>query len=164
MFVTLLFLLSKNLKSLLFTISGFTISHSITLTCGILGIIYIPPPLVESLIALSILLLAKEMLVPQQTFTKKHLELVAFSFGLLHGFGFSSALRDIGLPQGEIPLSLFCFNVGIELGQIMYILALVFILYFIKKFVSNISKFYYYISYIIGIISTFWFIQRVFSF
>jgi len=121
-FVLLLFLLSSNLKSLLWTISAFTLSHSITLTCGIMGWVYMPPPFIESMIALSIIFLAKELLIEEQTFTKRHLGVIAFSFGLLHGFGFSSALRDIGLPQNEIPLSLFSFNLGIELGQILFIL------------------------------------------
>jgi len=164
MFVTLLFLLSRNLKSLLFTISAFTLSHSITLTCGILGIVYMPPPFIESMIALSIIFLAKELLIEGETFTKRHLGVVAFSFGLLHGFGFSSALRDIGLPQDEIPLSLFSFNVGIELGQILFILCVSIIVVIFTRLGVNVKQYYKHMAYFVGVIASFWFIQRVFSF
>ncbi len=164
LFVLLLFLLSANLKSLLYSISAFTLSHSITLTCGILGIIYMPPPFIEAMIALSIIFLAKELFAHEDTFTKRHLGVVAFSFGLLHGFGFSSSLQDIGLPHDEIPLSLFCFNVGIELGQIMFILGLSFVFYMVKYFGIHMQKYYGVLAYIAGTIASFWFIQRVLAF
>ncbi len=164
MFVMLLFFLAKNLKQLLYTVTFFTLAHSITLACGILGIVYIPPPLVESMIALSIILLAKELLIPKESFTKRHLEITAFSFGLLHGFGFSSALREIGLPQDDIPLSLFFFNVGIELGQILFIAVLGGLVFACNKFGCSFKRVYPFIAYIVGIVATFWFIQRVLLF
>jgi len=164
LFVLLLFLLSVNLKSLLYTISAFTLAHSITLTCGILGLVYLPSPLVESMIALSIIFLAKERLIEEQTFTKEHLEVVSFSFGLLHGFGFSSSLQDIGLPHNEIPLSLFSFNVGIELGQIFFIIVASFMVYLLQLVNIEPKRYYKFIAYFAGIFASFWFIQRVATF
>jgi hydrogenase/urease accessory protein HupE len=164
MFVMLLFLLSANLRALLFTVTAFTLSHSITLTCGILGIVYMPPPFIESMIALSIIFLAKELYLEHESFTKRHLSIVAFSFGLLHGFGFSSALKDIGLPQSEIPLSLFSFNVGIELGQLLFIFGLTILFSLLQKVLHDIRKFDTILAYITGSLASFWFIQRVLSF
>jgi hydrogenase/urease accessory protein HupE len=164
MFVMLLFLLSANLRALLFTVTAFTLSHSITLTCGILGIVYMPPPFIESMIALSIIFLAKELYLEHESFTKRHLGIVAFSFGLLHGFGFSSALKDIGLPQSEIPLSLFSFNVGIELGQLLFIFGLTILFFLLQKVLRDIRKFDTILAYITGSLASFWFIQRVLGF
>jgi len=164
LFVLLLFLLSTNLKSLLYTISAFTLAHSITLTSGILGLVYMPPPLVESLIALSIVFLAKELLIPYMTFTKEHLAVVSFSFGLLHGFGFSSSLQDIGLPHDEIPLSLFSFNVGIELGQFFFILIASFTVYLLQFLKIDMKRYYKVVAYGAGVFASFWFIQRVAAF
>jgi hydrogenase/urease accessory protein HupE len=164
MFVMLLFLLSSSLRALLFTVTAFTLSHSITLTCGILGIVYMPPPFIESMIALSIIFLAKELYLEHESFTKRHLGIVAFSFGLLHGFGFSSALKDIGLPQSEIPLSLFSFNVGIELGQLLFIFSLSLAFYIAGKFMKDVRKYDKIIAYCTGSLASFWFIQRVLSF
>jgi hydrogenase/urease accessory protein HupE len=164
LFVLLLFLLTTNLKSLLYTISAFTLAHSITLSCGILGIVYLPPPLVESMIALSIIFLAKELLITHITFTKRHLAVVAFSFGLLHGFGFSSVLQDIGLPHNEIPLSLFSFNVGIEIGQILFITFASFVVYLLKLVHIKVQRYYSTLAYMAGSLAAFWFIQRVLTF
>jgi len=164
LFVLLLFLLTSNLKSLLYTISAFTLAHSITLSCGILGIVYMPPPLTESMIALSIIFLAKELMIFHVTFTKRHLAFVAFSFGLLHGFGFSSVLQDIGLPQNEIPLSLFSFNVGIELGQILFISVASLIVYLLKLVHIRVEHYYKFLAYMAGSLASFWFIQRVLTF
>ena len=89
-----------------------------------LGVVHVPGPPVEAMIALSILLLACEIVRLQQgqiSLTSRWPWIVAFSFGLLHGFGFASALTDIGLPQGDIPLALLSFNVGVEIGQLIFI-------------------------------------------
>jgi len=164
LFVLLLFLLAQNLRVLLWSISAFTLSHSITLACGILGIVYMPPPFIESMIALSIIFLAKELRVEQETFTKKHLGVIAFSFGLLHGFGFSSVLRDIGLPQDEIPLSLFSFNVGIELGQLLFILFASLLVYVLQLAGLKIQHYHRFLAYSAGSLASFWFLQRVLTF
>ena len=159
-FVTGLLLLAPSLRKLLFTISAFTLSHSITLALGILGTITINTSFVEAMIALSILFLAKEIMTPRITFSKKHLGFVAFLFGLVHGLGFSSSLADIGLPHDEIPLSLFAFNLGIELGQIMFILVASAILYFLHKFFKK-RVLHITLAYLIGSLSAFWIYERV---
>jgi len=159
-FVIGLLLLAPSFRKLLFTISAFTLSHSITLAFGILGTIIINIAFVEAMIALSILFLAKEILTPRITFSKKHLGFVAFLFGLVHGLGFSSSLASIGLPHNEIPLSLFAFNLGIELGQIMFILCALSVLYFLRKFFKK-SLLDRGIAYIIGSVAAFWIYERV---
>jgi len=164
LFVLCLLLLATNLRALLFSITAFTLAHSVTLAFGILGIVRVDILFIESMIALSIIFLARELLSHEQTYTKKNLAIVAFIFGLLHGFGFSSVLRDIGLPQDEIPLSLFAFNIGIELGQIFFILLMSGILYLLKRHFKKLLGFKVYLIYAIGALSSFWFIQRVLSF
>ena len=159
-FVTGLLVLAPSLRALLFTISAFTLSHSITLALGILGTVTINTAFVEAMIALSILFLAKEITMPRITLTKKHLGFVAFLFGLVHGLGFSSSLSDIGLPHNEIPLSLFAFNLGIELGQITYILFASIVFYLLRRFMKK-STLDIIVAYIIGSVSAFWIFERV---
>ena len=164
-FLSSLLLIASNLRKVLFAISAFTLSHSITLAFGILGIVTVGAAYIEAMIALSIVFLARELLIETDSFTKEHIGVVAFTFGLLHGFGFSSSLRTIGLPQDEIPLSLFSFNVGIEVGQIIFILIVSSLLYIIKKyFVQSDLKIKIPLAYIIGTISSFWLIDRVLLF
>ncbi|MDH4944745.1 HupE/UreJ family protein [Sulfurimonas sp. C5] len=159
-FVMGLLILSTTFKKLLYTISAFTLSHSITLISGVLGIATINTSYVEAMIALSILFLAKEIMLERQTFTKKHLGVVAFIFGLVHGFGFSSSLSSIGLPHDEIPLSLFSFNLGIELGQIIFIVAASIVLKAVYKFLAE-KKFDTAVAYTIGSVSSFWLLERI---
>jgi hydrogenase/urease accessory protein HupE len=117
LFVLALILIVRSTRMLLLTVTAFTVAHSITLSLATLGVVHVPGPPVEATIALSILLLACEIVRSdrgQPSLTAQWPWLVAFSFGLLHGFGFASALTEIGLPQGNIPLALFAFNVGVE--------------------------------------------------
>ncbi len=166
LFVLAILLLAKTRKILLYSVTGFTIAHSITLAFGILGIMSVSILYVEAMIALSIIFLARELLIDEvKSFTRKHLGVVAFIFGLLHGFGFSSVLQSIGLPQDEIALSLFAFNLGIEVGQILFILAVSMLLFAFKKYIKvNGFNFLPYVAYFIGGLSGFWFIERVISF
>ena len=113
LFVLALILIVRNGRVLLWTITAFTVAHSITLSLATLGVVHVPGPPVEATIALSIMLLACEIVRlrhGQISLTSRWPWIVAFSFGLLHGFGFASALTDIGLPQGDIPLALFTFQ------------------------------------------------------
>ena len=163
LFVLSLVLLSLNTRALMYAITAFTLSHSITLALAILEFVTIPILYVEAMIALSIVILAKELLLSEKgSFTRRHLGVVAFTFGLLHGFGFSSVLASIGLPQDEIPLSLFAFNVGIEIGQVLFILGVSFIL---SIFIKYFKKYNFYlekiIAYSIGSIASYWLIERV---
>ncbi len=166
LFVLGVLLLAANRKKLLYAVTGFTIAHSITLAFGILGIVSVDILYVEAMIALSIVFLARELLTQNEdSFTKKHLGVVAFIFGLLHGFGFSSVLQSIGLPQDEIPLSLFAFNLGIELGQILFILAVYTIYLLFKKYIEKLKiSVNSYIAYLMGGVSSYWLIERVISF
>jgi hydrogenase/urease accessory protein HupE len=124
LFVFALILIVRSRRVLLWTITAFTLAHSITLALATLGVVHVPGPPVEATIALSILLLACEIVRLQRgekSLTARWPWVVAFSFGLLHGFGFASALSDIGLPPGDVPLALFTFNVGVEIGQLAFI-------------------------------------------
>jgi len=166
LFVLALVLLSLSRKTLLYAITAFTLSHSITLAFGILGIVTIEILYVEAMIALSIVFLARELILDDKlSFSRKNLGVVAFIFGLLHGFGFSNVLSNIGLPQEEIPLSLFSFNLGIEIGQILFIICVSFILLVLRKLISRYERYIKIpIAYFIGALSSFWLIERVISF
>jgi len=165
LFVLALVLLAKSTKKLLFAITAFTLAHSLTLASAILGFINIPVGFIEAMIALSILFLARELLISQITLTKKHLAVIAFIFGLLHGFGFSNVLKSIGLPQDELALSLFAFNVGIEIGQLLFIVAVITLLWLLKRlYKGSLEKLQTIIVYAIGITAAFWFIERVMLF
>jgi len=167
LFVLALILITKGRWKILKTITAFTIAHSITLSLAALGYVNFPTPPVEAVIALSIVFLAVEIinnLNGKQTITSKKPWLVAFTFGLLHGFGFAGALANIGLPQQDIPWALAFFNIGVELGQIAFVLVvLIFIrLFALKKkwplFVKKVP------AYAIGSLAAFWLVERVVGF
>lgn len=119
--VTLLFLVGFSRK-LLWTITAFTLAHSLTLVSAALGWLTLPSAPVEATIALSIVLVAAEALNKNETLAKRLPALVAFLFGLIHGLGFAGALSEIGLPQNHLAVALFTFNVGVELGQLFAVL------------------------------------------
>ena len=108
------------------TITSFTVAHSITLAIATLGYASAPLPPLNAAIALSILFLGPEIVRVwrgETSFTIRHPWVVAFAFGLLHGFGFASGLSAMGLPKAEIPLALLLFNVGVEIGQVAFVVA-----------------------------------------
>jgi hydrogenase/urease accessory protein HupE len=117
-FVVGLLLFVASARKLLTTITAFTLAHSLTLAASTLGLLRAPIEAVELCIALSILLLAVEATVGRPTWTARAPWLIAFSFGLLHGFGFASALGEVGLPHAHVVLALLAFNVGVEVGQV----------------------------------------------
>jgi len=126
LFVFGLMLLADGARRLVATVTAFTVGHSITLSLAALGVVRFPSALIEVVIAATILLLALELARPDDrpdTALRRRPWLVACGFGLLHGFGFAGALAEIGLPEGEIPMALFSFNVGIELGQLVFVAA-----------------------------------------
>jgi len=128
LFVLGLLLIVKDRWILLKTITSFTVAHSITLAIATLGYASAPVPPLNAAIALSILFLGPEIVRSwrgQTSFTIRHPWVVAFAFGLLHGFGFASGLNALGLPQAEIPLALLLFNVGVEVGQLGFVLLIV---------------------------------------
>ncbi|WP_298534884.1 HupE/UreJ family protein [uncultured Algibacter sp.] len=168
LFVLALLLITPGFKKLLKTITAFTLAHSITLSLSALGFVGLPGPPVEAVIALSIIFLAIEVMKfykGETSLTIKYPWIVAFSFGLLHGFGFAGALTNIGLPQTTIPAALLFFNIGVELGQILFILAVLGFIGLMKKTKINFPKWVKLLPvYAIGSLATFWFIERVVSF
>jgi hydrogenase/urease accessory protein HupE len=131
-------------RTLLWTITAFTLAHSITLAAATLELIALPGPPVEAGIALSILLLARELALgfddPTQrdTWTWRFPWLVAFGFGLLHGFGFSGALREVGLPPDRVPEALLAFNVGVEIGQLAVVGALLLVFAGLRRIAARV--------------------------
>ena len=125
LFVFALLLLVPGRRMLIWTITSFTLAHSVTLAAATLGWVRVPQAPVEAVIALSILFVAMEIVHWKQGrpgITRRWPWLVAFTFGLLHGFGFASGLSTVGMPRAEVPLALAMFNVGVELGQLQVIL------------------------------------------
>ncbi len=124
LFVIGLVLFIRDRWMLIKTVTAFTVAHSITLTLSVLEVVRLPQGPVEAVIALSILFLARELMLPEaerSALMRIRPWLMAFTFGLLHGFGFAGALADIGLPREDLAFSLLLFNVGIEIGQLLVI-------------------------------------------
>jgi HupE/UreJ protein len=122
--------LKTALLGVLAVVTAFTLSHSITLSLAALDVVGLPSRLVESGIALSVLLAALNNVRPVVT---RRGWLLAFGFGLVHGFGFASVLADLGLPRGALALALAGFNVGVELGQLSVVLAVVPLIYVLRQ-------------------------------
>jgi hypothetical protein len=166
LFVLALLMLVPNMRTLLWTITSFTLAHSMTLAAATLGWVHVPQAPVEAVIALSILFVAMEIVHWRQGrpgITRRWPWLVAFTFGLLHGFGFAGALNAIGLPEHAIPLALLFFNVGVEVGQIMFIGA-VLALSMMLKAVALPGWAWRVPVYAIGAMAAFWTIQRIAGF
>jgi len=168
LFVLALLLIVGSTRRLIATITAFTIAHSVTLAAATLGWVHVPQQPVEAVIALSILFVAGEILHGRQGhpgITSRWPWVVAFAFGLLHGFGFAGALTEVGLPQKEIPLALLMFNVGVEAGQIVFIVAVLALLSAFRRVVAAPASWAMpAAAYGIGGISSFWLIERVIGF
>jgi hydrogenase/urease accessory protein HupE len=168
LFVFALMLLIGQPRTLLLTITSFTIAHSITLAFATMGTAAVPQPPVEALIALSIMFVASEIIRSDRgirDLSSRYPWLISFIFGLLHGFGFGGALRDIGLPQTDVPLALLTFNLGVEAGQLAFVAAVLLAFLCLRALLQlDFTKVRYWIAYGIGTISAFWLVQRVASF
>jgi len=164
-FVAGLLLLVGTFKRLLTTVTAFTLAHSLTLTAATLGLIHVPQAPVEALIALSILMVAAEVVALAGGVKGPIADRparIAFTFGLLHGLGFASALREAGLPPQEIPVSLLAFNLGVEAGQVMFILAATLIAYILGRAMRLPRLTLLRVAgYAIGGLAAFWFIDRL---
>lgn len=168
LFVLALLLITQGGWKLLKTVTAFTLAHSITLSLAALGFVHVPPAPVEAVIALSIVFVAVEILRARkgrEGITARAPWLVAFTFGLLHGFGFAGALSEIGLPEGNIPLALLFFNVGVEFGQLLFIAGALVSIFLIRRvrfvfpgWAQSVPP------YAIGSLAMFWVIQRVAAF
>ncbi|NOQ92971.1 MAG: HupE/UreJ family protein [Flavobacteriaceae bacterium] len=150
------------------TITAFTIAHSITLSLAVLGFVHMPSASIEAVIALSIVFLAVELVhftKGRVGLTAKYPWVVAFIFGLLHGFGFAGALTELGLPQTDIPFALAFFNIGVELGQLVFVMVILVIIFLVNKIKMKPKNWVKLVpAYSIGIIATMWCFERVFSF
>jgi hydrogenase/urease accessory protein HupE len=164
LFVLALLMVVAGWRKLVGTITAFTIAHSITLALAALGFVNVPGPPVEAIIALSIVFVAAEIIRGRQGspgLTARLPWIVAFTFGLLHGFGFAGALSEIGLPQSSIPLALFTFNVGVEIGQLLFV-AVVLVLYAIGRRIQPVPPEWAWRvpTYAIGGVAAYWTIER----
>ena len=168
LFVLALLLIVRGGKRIIATVTAFTVAHSITLVAATTGWVNVPGPPVEAIIALSIVFVAAEVLQGikgKPGLTARAPWLVAFSFGLLHGFGFAGALAEIGLPQTAIPVALLMFNVGVEIGQLIFVAGVLIVGVAVNRFVSKNTEWAIPITaYGIGAIASFWTIERVISF
>ncbi len=167
LFVACLVFISRNKRKLLLTITGFTLAHSLTLIMAATGFVSIAIAPVEAVIALSIVFLAVEIAKQNpNSLSFKYPVLVSASFGLLHGFGFASVLAEIGLPKDEKITALLCFNLGVELGQLIFIASLAFTFWLIKLVKPKLvlQHFYRSISYFSGSVAMVWLFNRLAQF
>jgi len=168
LFVLALLMVVVGWRKLIGTVTAFTVAHSITLALAALGFVSVPGAPVEAIIALSIVFVAAEIIRGRQGnpgLTARLPWIVAFTFGLLHGFGFAGALSNIGLPQSAIPLALFTFNVGVELGQLLFITAVLAIYAMARRIQPIPPKWAWRVpTYAIGGMAAYWMIERVAGF
>lgn len=168
LFLLTLLLIVQGIWPLLKTVTAFTLAHSLTLVLATLGLVNLPSAPTEAVIALSIMLLAVEVVHKNQgahTFSERFPWVIAFTFGLVHGLGFAGALSEIGIPQNEVPLSLLMFNLGVETGQVLFVVAVSLLLVTLQKFQASGVRFLTRAApYAIGGVAAFWTIDRVGSF
>jgi hydrogenase/urease accessory protein HupE len=168
LFVFALVLLIHDRWMLAKTITAFTLAHSITLAGATLGYFSLPQKPVEATIALSIAFVASELIKQrpgERRLSESYSWVVAFAFGLLHGFGFAGALKETGLPQTDVPLALLTFNLGVEAGQLLFVAAVLIAFRAVRAFVSarpvpaRLTA-----AYLIGVVSMIWLIARLNTF
>jgi hydrogenase/urease accessory protein HupE len=168
LFVLALLIITGPTWQLVKTITAFTVAHSITLALATLGFVHMPSRPVEAVIALSIVFVAAEIVGLRQGrvgLAARMPWIVAFIFGLLHGFGFAGALNEVGLPQGHIPVALFFFNVGVEIGQLLFVGAVLAVAAAVRRARVSYPGWAKLIpAYAIGTTAMFWVIQRVAQF
>jgi hydrogenase/urease accessory protein HupE len=172
LFVLALLLLVKSPRRLVVTITAFTLAHSLTLALATLGVVHVPGPPVEASIALSIVFVASEIIHAQQGrpgLTQRYPWVVAFTFGLLHGLGFAGALAEVGLPQLSIPVALLFFNVGVEIGQLIFVATVLVLMAAWRWIAQRLSLaqppwLWRVAPYAIGGIASYWVFERVAAF
>lgn len=165
LFVAALLMLVDGWRRLVATVTAFTVAHSITLAGATLGVVTAPGALIEALIALSIVFVAAEVIHKrrgQSTWAIQRPWLVAFAFGLLHGFGFAGALSEVGLPEDAVPAALLFFNIGVELGQLAFVAMLILLAHLAgreKMFRAKALPVAF--ASAIGVLAAFWAVERV---
>ena len=164
LFVLGLLLLVPTTRLLVETVTAFTVGHSITLSAAVLGLAHVPSRPIEVLIAASVLLLAVELARDdaRDTLLRRFPWLAALAFGLLHGFGFAGALEEAGLPQSAVPTALFAFNVGIELGQLAFVFAVLGVTATLTRVAGGrgVRRTRHAVVYAMGILSAYWVLER----
>ncbi len=153
-FLMCLLLGATSTRSLVWTVTAFTLAHSVTLSAATLDLVHLPGPLVETAIAATIIYVAIENLIGSQLVKRPF---ITGAFGLIHGFGFASVLRDVGIPPGKTVTSLFAFNLGVEIGQLIFVFVMFLLL---GKFVKS-NNLRMAVSAAAVCVALFWFIQRV---
>ncbi len=164
LFIACLLLLASSWRRLLATVTAFTAGHTVTLSLAVLGFVRFPAMLIEVAIALSIAVLAAELArgdTGRPSLLRRRPWAAAVAFGLLHGFGFAGALTEIGLPAGDIPLALAAFNGGIEIGQLLFVAALLFLGYLLRPLTAWAPpRLATLPAYAAGSLAAFWTIER----
>ena len=168
LFVLGLILITASTRQLIQAITAFTAAHSITLAAAVLGFVHVPSRPVEATIALSIAFVAVEIIRAREGrigMAARLPWLIAFVFGLLHGFGFAGALSEIGVPKGHVPLALLFFNLGVEAGQLLFVAAVLALIAICRRIRLNLPHWAPLVPpYAIGSVAMFWAIQRVAAF
>lgn len=175
LFVACLMFIARTPRRILITITGFTLAHSLTLALAALGIVNVPVAPVEAAIALSILFLVVEISRDERaSLAFRYPIAVSTSFGLLHGFGFAAVLKQIGLPQTELVTGLLFFNIGVEIGQILFLLVVLAGVFLIRMMLHLLRKVRTTdqmltavrtpATYVIGMLTSFWLIDRIADF
>jgi hydrogenase/urease accessory protein HupE len=172
LFVLALLLLVKGVRRLVVTVTAFTLAHSLTLAGATLGFVHMPGPPIEAVIALSIVFVASEIIHSRRGkpgLTEHYPWVVAFTLGLLHGFGFAGALTEVGLPQKSIPIALLFFNVGVEIGQLLFIASVFAVIALARQMTRRINVprptwAWAVPPYAIGSLAVFWVLQRTAAF
>jgi hypothetical protein len=169
LFVLALLLIVNGVGRLVATVTAFTVAHSVTLGAATLGLVHVPSAPVEAIIALSILFLASELARRHaagtahdtSNLTQRFPWVVAFAFGLLHGFGFAGALSEVGMPQHAVPLALLFFNVGVELGQLVFIAAVFGLAWLVRLSAVRVPAIWpRAVAYGVGSVAAFWVVER----
>ena len=173
LFVLSLVILVRNWRRVVLTVTAFTLAHSITLVAATLGFVSVPGPPIEAAIALSIVLVAVEIVNDrrgQPSFAARWPWLIAFCFGLLHGFGFAGALAEVGLPHHAIPVALLFFNLGVEAGQLSFVAAALAAGWAVRRTMAlrlepaviqkTVGTFDIIATYAIGTVAAYWLIER----
>lgn len=169
-FVLGLLMLVVGVRRLFWTVTAFTLAHSVTLALSVLGLANLPSAPVEAIIAMSIVLVASESLRREATLSRRYPQLIGFAFGLIHGLGFAGALREIGLPQDGVWRALLGFNLGVELGQLAFIGVVVGVAVCIRRAMSEaksarlLSGLGLAGAYAIGSVACFWVFERISAF
>ncbi|MCX5568134.1 HupE/UreJ family protein [Kaistia nematophila] len=171
LFVLALLLLVRDPRRLLWAVTAFTLAHSITLAAATMGWLDLPSAPVEVVITLSIVFLAWELAKPAERrdqLAVRFPALVSFGFGLVHGLGFAGALREIGLPRGDIPMALLSFNIGVETGQLIFIGVVLTLGWIARRLLPHVLTASLWTnrvaSYAIGSMAAFWMLERLYAF